>query len=1414
MAEPRHSCRHYLHAVALTLTAYAGAALGQVTLSEVMFDPATSENHDEFVEIFNLSTTDSVDLTGWAIGDSLELDRIVDAGWGLLLGPRQYVVILDGSYFGNSTTYDAVIPQEALIAKIDDRAFGSGGWSNSSPEPVIFTNAAGDTVSRYRYTLGNKPGYSDEKIDLEAGNCPECWADSRVLGGTPGAPNSVSVGAADLVLKRLTWSPLRPRHGQSVAFTVVALNSGSREATNCAVALYWDRDEDSLGTEQELLGTPLLVTAPLFPGDSVVASYAWQDVPAGVHQLLARVEGAGDEAPENNQQLATLKVGVWPGEVIVNEVMSRPSAGEPEWVELFNRSDRVIDLRLWALSDSRVTSRTTLSDVTTLLAPGSYALVAEDSSVLSLFPSLAGLVLVPKRGWPALNNTSDAVVIWDAGGLAVDSLHYSSSWGGEVGVSLERVRPDWPTNTRKNWGSCRAPLGGTPNAPNSLRPRDRHIGFGSAGIKFSPPQPRAGQELQASVWVYNHGILATEGGRVAFYQDKDFDGNPGANELIGFSCSLAGLAGGDSLLCTFELGPAAPGFSRLIARLSEVADPDTSDDMTQGEVRVPFWPGQLVINEIMFRPQASACEWIELFNPWSEPVDVFEWTMSDENTTIRVRLTDRHLEIAPAGYMVVAKDTSLRMDFPELSAPLVTIGSRWPALNNDADQVVLRDLTGATIDSVAYVASWGPASTGVSLERVRAEEPSNLPANWAASVHPRGGTPGGENSVSPAAIDVEVVAGSVQWQPHLPRGRDSLVISAEVRNVGRQPVPGVEVSCYWDADGDSVLAVGERLGAAQVIEELGSGASATVAFQWERVPAGVHRIAVEARGAGDARPGNDRRFATVTASFPVGQVRVNEIMYAPFSGEPEWVELYNAGPGEVDLYQWGLGDASSGPRPFGLPRLLAPEGGFVLVAADSSLRFQYGVLPAPLLTVRGWALLNNDHDEVRVYDPAGAVIDSVHYYGRWGMRTGVSLERIRYEWGSQDSSNWRLSTAPEGATPGRENSVSPLPVDVAVDAANLSFFPERPRVGETVVMEAEVCNVGREAGDQVRVEFFWDANRDTILELGERLGEPVAMGRLEPDACRSAALEWQDPPSGVLRIGVLVTCAGDLNAANNSAGAELVVGFPRGVLVINEIMYSPLSGSGEWVELYNRSDAAVSLERWWFSDAEGVKRQTMANVPVLVPPRGFALVSGDSLLLRTGQAPPTCPLVVIPTWPALSAKGDAVIIYDPHGTVVDSVAYDETWGGSAGVSLERINPDLPSQLKSNWSSCVESSGATPGLPNSILTKVVPAGTTLSVSPSPFSPDGDGHDDFAVISFALPMTTAAVNIKIYDVTGRLIRFLASNQPTGARNAVVWDGRDDHGQQARIGVYIVYLEALNASAGIVETARTTVVLAGRL
>ena len=165
-------------------------AQAEVVLSEVMWNPAGSEHHDEYVELANLSDTAWADLTGWRLGDGDELDELVDAGDGLSLPPGARALVLDGSYAEGSTTYDS-LRGRAFMLSIEDRAFGRAGWSNSSREAVILCDAAGDTVDVFQYEPVDASGRPWERIDLHAPGGSANWALSTSMGGTPGRPNSV-----------------------------------------------------------------------------------------------------------------------------------------------------------------------------------------------------------------------------------------------------------------------------------------------------------------------------------------------------------------------------------------------------------------------------------------------------------------------------------------------------------------------------------------------------------------------------------------------------------------------------------------------------------------------------------------------------------------------------------------------------------------------------------------------------------------------------------------------------------------------------------------------------------------------------------------------------------------------------------------------------------------------------------------------------------------------------------------------------------------------------------------------------------------------------------------------------------------------------------------------------------------------
>ncbi len=273
-----------------------------------------------------------------------------------------------------------------------------------------------------------------------------------------------------------------------------------------------------------------------------------------------------------------------------------------------------------------------------------------------------------------------------------------------------------------------------------------------------------------------------------------------------------------------------------------------------------------------------------------------------------------------------------------------------------------------------------------------------------------------------------------------------------------------------------------------------------------------------------------------------------------------------------------------------------------------------------------------------------------------------------------------------------------------------------------------------------------------------------------------------------------------------------LMAFAQGVVKINEIMHSPLSGQPEWVEIVNAGTSMIDITRWAISDSDTSARVFVAK-PVQLQPDEFLVLAADSTILDFFNVPAGA-LFTFGSLPTLNGDDDSVVLTDWVGTMIDRVDYSDEWGGNNGFSLEKIRPNLASNDSSNWASSVVASGGTPGAQNSVFVEHLPQESNITIDPNPFSPDGDGRDDFTLISYELPLTTASVNIKIYDLRGRLIRYLANNRPAASQNTIVWDGRDDNGEIARIGIYVVFLQAINAQAGTLETDKKTVVLASNL
>ncbi len=199
-----------------------------------------------------------------------------------------------------------------------------------------------------------------------------------------------------------------------------------------------------------------------------------------------------------------------------------------------------------------------------------------------------------------------------------------------------------------------------------------------------------------------------------------------------------------------------------------------------------------------------------------------------------------------------------------------------------------------------------------------------------------------------------------------------------------------------------------------------------------------------------------------------------------------------------------------------------------------------------------------------------------------------------------------------------------------------------------------------------------------------------------------------------------------------------------GDVVISEIMYHPYHPAltpedtrREWIELFNRGVASVSLAGWRLADAVDFV------FPDVVLGAGERLVVAADADVFVSLHPDV--QKVVGDWTGwLSNSGERLTLTDAAGVVVDSVEYadegewaarelgpmdrghrgwqwsNETDGG--GKSLELIDAARPNEFAQNWAASLENEG-TPGRTNSVAAADIPP-IIVEVRHSPLIPKPD------------------------------------------------------------------------------------------
>jgi hypothetical protein len=579
-------------------------------------------------------------------------------------------------------------------------------------------------------------------------------------------------------------------------------------------------------------------------------------------------------------------------------------------------------------------------------------------------------------------------------------------------------------------------------------------------------------------------------------------------------------------------------------------------------------------------------------------------------------------------------------------------------------------------------------------------------------------------------------------------------------------------------------------------------------------------------------------LASELYDFGTNRLRVTEIMYNPapaagsayLPGEFEYIELMNTGTQPMNL----SGSRFTNGIDFTFGNYTLNAGARVLVVRNqAAFESRYGAGKPIAGTYTG--ALSDGGERVRLLGRFGEVVHDFAYSDGWYPQTdgqGWSLTIVDPNgalaaWNTKDG--WRASE-PANGTPGatdtglRPNSVVINEVMTnpasggdwvelrnttgsAIDIGNwwLSDTPAdlkkwRVPAGTAVPANGYLVFTQAQFGSALS---FSASGEGVYLSSGDAAG---SIGGYRVDETFGAA-----DPNFTFGRTPLSTGGADFTSLLAPTQGAANSGPVVGPVVINEIMYNPLTGKGEYIELRNITGSAVNLfdgtDTWKFSGGIDWAFPAGASIPA----NGYLILSAvDPATFRTQYNVPAGVQVFGPyTLPngtnVLANGGESIRLLRPAVATgsprpyvsVDRIAYDDDlpWPAETsgtGQSLGRINSAAYGNDPANWAA--ELLGGSPGRPN--LDNAPPTADVVDVTPDPRT----AAVTSVVIAFSEPVTGFDLADLRLTRNGSSVALTASQTLASSDGGITWTLGNLGTPTSAAGTYVLTVVA--AGSGIVD------------
>lgn len=429
----------------------------EVVINEIFADPTPSIGlpDAEFIEVYNASNK-IFDITGWTLGDASTVSTLQQ----VIFSPGDYLIVCNQ---GSAAAFSAFGNTQGQAS------FASLG---NSGDALYLKDKSGNIIDQVFYSdswYGNSSkadgGYTLEQINPNK-SCTgqnNFKASVAANGGTPGIINSVNDNSPDISGPKILNAYVISADSLLLEFdeflSDVSLDSTEFLFSNSNMVL----KANLIAPENKLVSLKLI--NPLDSGELVRINIKYLADCSG--NLIAEVNQFEIALPELAEA----------NDIVINEILFNPKSGGVDYVELYNRSNRVISLQDWTIANfagDSISSRKNISLRAVLLFPNQYLVLTEDpNNVVSNYPFAIANRIFEIVDLPSYNDDEGRVYLFNQNDSLIDYVIYSDDMHFALlqtddGVSLERLDPDRGSNEAGNFHSAAENQGfGTPGYINS-----------------------------------------------------------------------------------------------------------------------------------------------------------------------------------------------------------------------------------------------------------------------------------------------------------------------------------------------------------------------------------------------------------------------------------------------------------------------------------------------------------------------------------------------------------------------------------------------------------------------------------------------------------------------------------------------------------------------------------------------------------------------------------------------------------------------------------------------------------------------------------------------------------------------------------------------------------------------------------